>query len=361
MSLAFKSLAELGWDERFESDFGPHRAQGLEPGRVIRAIRATYSLVTERGPVTGRVSGAFRRDTEEADLPAVGDWVALKDEGDDAAVIRAVLARRSYVSRKVAGERTREQVVAANVDFVFIVSSLNSELRPRRIERYLTSAYDSGATPVVVLTKADLHHDPEQAVSEVATIAPGTSVHAVNCLTEEGVSALSGYFEHNRTVALIGSSGVGKSTLVNTLAGSTVLVTRDIREDDKGRHTTTHRELVSLPGGGHVIDTPGMRELQLWDGSVEDAFADIDELAASCRFSDCRHDREPGCAVHAAVEAGTLAPSRLDSYRKLERELRFIRSKQDARARSEQRKRFKHIDKANRQRAKLEPNRERNR
>ncbi|CAN5728827.1 ribosome small subunit-dependent GTPase A [soil metagenome] len=361
MSLAYRSLAELGWDDRFESDFSPHRARDLEPGRVIRSIRATYSLTTERGPVTGRVSGAFRRDAGEVDLPAVGDWVALEAEGQDAAAIRAILPRRSYIRRKVAGERTREQVIAANLDFVFIVSSLNSELRPRRIERYLTSAYDSGATPVVVLTKADLHYDPEQAVAEVAAIAPGTPVHAVNCLTEEGASLLRGYFDDNRTVALIGSSGVGKSTLVNTLAGSTVLVTRDIREDDKGRHTTTHRELVSLPRGGHVIDTPGMRELQLWDGSVEEAFADVEELAASCRFSDCRHDREPGCAVQAAVEAGTLAPSRLESYRKLERELRFVRAKQNARSRAEERKRDKHIGKANRQRMKLEQTRDRNR
>jgi ribosome biogenesis GTPase len=281
----------------------------------------------------------------------VGDWVAhSNDPSAERAQIQAVLPRTSAMVRRAAGDQTVEQVIAANIDVLFLVSSLNADLNPQRLERYLTLAWESGASPVVVLTKADLCDDVDAAVALVEAVTFGVPTHVTSAPVGEGFDEVRAHLEGNRTGAAVGSSGVGKSTLINHLLGDERLATRDIRSDGRGRHTTTHRELVVLPEGGCIIDTPGMRELQLWDAAegLERAFEDVEELAAECRFNDCQHETEPGCAVRAAIAAGTLERGRLDSYHKLQRELAFIQAKDDKRARSEARKRWAALDKASR-------------
>ena len=278
------------------------------------------------------------------DLPAVGDWVAYRPGAQsDGAVVEAVLPRRTAFVRKTAGFEAVEQVVAANVDVVFCVTSLVDDLNPRRLERYLTLAWESGAEPVVVLTKADLCENVEAAVAQVSAASTfGVPVHVVSAVTGEGIDELSAHLAGGRTATLVGSSGVGKSTLVNRLAGSERLATAAVRADGRGRHTTTHRELVVLAAGGCLIDTPGMRELVLWDAEegLDRAFEDVDDLARECRFSDCEHRTEPGCAVRAAIATGALDAARLESFRHLQRELRYLEIRHDARARSEERKRW---------------------
>jgi ribosome biogenesis GTPase / thiamine phosphate phosphatase len=267
----------------------------------------------------------------------VGDWVVVRDE-----TIQAVLPRRSAFSRKVARAATEEQVLAANVDTVFLVTALNGDLNLRRLERYLALAWESGASPVLVLTKADLCGDVGGALRAVGPVTIGVPTHAISNLTGAGLDELEPHLAPARTVALLGSSGVGKSSLANRLLGEELQVTREIAVDGRGRHTTTSRQLVRLPGGALLVDTPGLRELQLWDADegIHAAFADVDELAGDCRFSDCSHTREPGCAVHAAIDAGRLPLTRLQSYRRLQRELERLARKQDARLRSEERKRW---------------------
>jgi ribosome biogenesis GTPase len=266
---------------------------------------------------------------------AVGDWVGLGD-----GLVRAVLPRRSALVRNAAGLTTTAQTLAANVDIAFVVSSLGPDLEPRRIERYLVTIWESGATPEIVLTKADRLDDPWELVAEVETVALGVPVHVVSALNGQGCDALRTRIEAAATAVLIGSSGVGKSTLVNRWLGDEVMTTTETREDDdEGRHTTTHRQLLVLPGGGMVIDTPGLRELQLWDAdaaALDATFADVEELAGSCRFADCTHNHEPECAVLGAVESGELASERLHSWRKLQRELRAIALRHDARLRKEE-------------------------
>ena len=268
---------------------------------------------------------------------AVGDWVGLAD-----GLVRAVLPRRSAIVRKSAGLTSEPQTLAANVDVAFIVTSLGPDLEPRRIERYLVTVWESGASPEVVLTKADRMEDPWGLVAEVEAVALGVPVHVVSALTGQGVDALRARVGDGATAVLIGSSGVGKSTLVNRWVGRELMAVKETRaDDDEGRHTTTHRELIVLPGGGVVIDTPGIRELQLWDsGGMEEAFADVEELAAACRFSDCSHNTEPGCAVKAALASGDLPVERHASWLKLQRELRSIELRHNARLRKEERKRW---------------------
>ncbi len=334
-------LARLGWTPAFEEQFAPYAAGGLEPARVAAEHRGAYDLYTARGERPAQLSGRFRHSAAaRGDLPAVGDWVAV--DGDEPARVRAVLPRRTSFSRQAATDhgQTIEQVVAANVDVVFLVSGLDGDLNLRRLERYLALGWESGADPVVVLTKTDLCDDVERVLAEVETVAIGVPVQPVSNVTGEGVDALASYFAGDRTVAALGSSGVGKSSLVNRLAGATMMATGDLRADGRGRHTTSHRQLLLLPGRGLFLDTPGMRELRLWDSGqgVEATFDDVAAAAARCRFSDCAHETEPGCAVRAAIEEGTLDPERLASWRKLEGELRHLALKQDARLRSEARK-----------------------
>jgi ribosome biogenesis GTPase / thiamine phosphate phosphatase len=339
------TLDDLGWDDQLATEFEPHDAAGLTPGRVVVQHRGVYVVQTEDGELRANAAGRLSHEAAGAgDLPAVGDWVAVAARPEEgAATIQAVLPRRTTFSRKVAWNAAEEQVLAANIDVVFLLTSLNEDLNLRRLERYLTLAWESGARPVVVLTKTDLAADVALQVLEVEEVAFGVPVHAISSLTGDGLDVIRSYLEPGRTIALLGSSGVGKSTLVNTLAGREVLAVREIRESDgEGRHTTTHRQLVLLPGGGLVLDTPGMRELQLWESAdgLGEAFADVEELAANCRFNDCAHRSEPGCAVQAALDDGTLDFGRWTSYQKLQRELAHLERRLDKRLRSEERKRW---------------------
>ena len=325
----------------------------LEPGRVTVEHRGEYVVRTAGGDVRAKLPGkTLHEASSRADLPAVGDWLVLELVGPKDALVRGALPRRSKFSRKVAWTDTEEQIVATNVDVVFIVSSLNSDLNLRRIERYLTLTWESGAMPVVVLTKSDLALDVEMALLDAASVAPAVPIHAVSAVNDEGIDDLRTYLTGSRTVALLGSSGTGKSTLINRLVGNDVQKVQDIRADDKGRHTTTTRELLIVPGGGVLIDTPGMRELQLWDADegLGGAFSDIEELAAECRFRDCSHDAEPGCAVVAAVTDRTLPVERLDSYRKLQRELSYLARRQDQRAQVLEKRKHKIMTKEYRRR-----------
>jgi ribosome biogenesis GTPase len=298
------------------------------------------------------VSGKFRHDARAtADFPAVGDWVCLTSPtGTDRAIITRRLERRSTISRKAAGRVVEEQVLAANVDTIFLVTALAEDLNPRRLERYLTVVRDAGAVPVVVLNKTDLSTDPETQAADVRARLPFVDVLPISAKRAEGLSALDAYLSRAQTVALIGSSGVGKSTLVNRLLGQERLKTAEISDvDGKGRHTTTARHLVELPGGALLIDTPGMRELQPWvdESAVTEAFEDIAELARGCRFGDCAHETEPGCAVLAAVERGELGAERLDHFRHLGREVAFEERKRDKSAAAAEKRRWKKIHQAN--------------
>jgi ribosome biogenesis GTPase len=322
-------LGALGWTPELADNLQP----GLVPGRVIAAHRAAFDVQTAAGVVRSRLPGRLVHESVEV---AVGDWVGLGD-----GLVRAVLPRRSAIVRKAAGTTSEPQTLAANVDVAFIVSSLGPDLEPRRIERYLVTVWESGATPEIVLTKADRLDDPWDLVASVEAIAIGVPVHVVSAVSGVGLAALRERLGAGETAVLIGSSGVGKSTLVNRWAGRELMATNETRaDDDEGRHTTTHRELVVLPGGGVVIDTPGIRELQLWDGGVEEAFADVEELVLRCRFNDCSHNTEPGCAVKAALVSGELTRERHASWVALQRELRSIAVRADVHLRREEKRRW---------------------
>jgi ribosome biogenesis GTPase len=355
------TLDELGWNDFFAAAFAPYAEQGLVPARVT-AQKGLNQVSTGGEEHYADLSGKLRHELKgpgSLGHPAVGDWVALRPPtGEGRAMIHAILPRKSRFSRKSAGQKTEEQVVAANVDTIFLVSGLDSDFSPRRIERYLTAAWDSGAQPVVVLNKLDRCEDPEGCLLETQAVAAGVPVLRVSARTGEGCEALASYIVPGQTVGFLGSSGVGKSTLINRLLGREAQATGEVREgDDKGRHTTTHRELFLAPSGGLLIDTPGLREIQLWEGDVgiESVFPEIEELAMTCRFGDCGHQGEPGCAVESAVAEGTLAAERLESYRKLGREQDHLHTRQDELARLQEKKRNKVIHKAQREGYRLRP------
>lgn len=337
-------LASYGWSEELQTQFEPYAARALVPARVTVQQRGVYTLVSELGELSAELSGRFAFEAEPGDYPVAGDWVAAAARPDEsAATIHAVLPRRTAVVRKAAGTTLAEQVVAANVDTVLIVTSLNADLNVRRLERYLATAWESGAQPAIILTKADLCDDVANVVFEVESVALGVPVHAVSVVSGRGLDEVRSYLGRARTAVLLGTSGVGKSTLVNSLAGEQLLATQEIRaEDGRGRHTTTHRELVLLPGGGLVLDTPGMRELGLWDAEtgIGASFEDVEDLFAHCRFGDCSHEREPDCAVRAALADGTLEAERWGSYVKLQRELAHLERKGDPRAQAAERKKW---------------------
>jgi ribosome biogenesis GTPase / thiamine phosphate phosphatase len=342
------ALGAFGWSDAVSTAFDGFAAAGLAPARVVAEDRGSYLLAGPDGEVRAGVGGRFRFDAGEdpTAFPAVGDWVAL-DAGRG--VIQAVLPRRTSIVRHAPGKRTLAQVVAANVDVVFVVTSLNQDLNLRRLERYLAVAWESGAEPVVLLSKADVAEDLSASLAQVERIAVGVRIVTVSAVDGRGLEAVRALIAAGATVAFVGSSGVGKSTLVNTLAGDELAAVAAIREDDaRGRHKTTRRQLHRLPSGGLVLDTPGMRELAPWeaDAGLERSFADIEALAALCRFSDCAHDGEPGCAVTAAIADGDLARTRFDGWRKLEREARHLERRVDALARAEERRRWKTIHKS---------------
>lgn len=352
------SLNDLGWEVFFDRQITDDERARWTPARVVWEGRERYRLSTGDAEWRGDLAGRIRHTAaSRADLPAIGDWVlAALRPAEGSATIHRRLARRSRFSRAAAGRSTDEQIVAANVDTVLLVTSLNHDFNLRRIERYLALTWESGASPVVVLNKADLCADPGAWQNEMASASQGVPVLITSALRGDGISALVDVIRAGGTTALLGSSGVGKSTLVNALVGHDRQVVRPIRgRDDRGRHSTTSRQLFCLPGGGVLIDTPGMRELQLWDAEdgLEHAFADVEELAESCRFRDCSHGVEPGCAVTAAVERGAVDAGRLDSYRRLQREDRFLKSRQDESARLERARQAKQGAKAIRLQKKL--------
>jgi ribosome biogenesis GTPase / thiamine phosphate phosphatase len=327
------TLAALGWTDELEAVFTTYDGDGVEPARVVAEHRGGFAVRSTGGEALARARGRLhdRATVLSGAKPAVGDWVALRPPG----TIEAVLPRRTAFVRRAAGTETDEQVLVANVDTVFVVSALDADFSARRLERYLATAWDSGASPVVVLTKLDLCRDALMLV-EAEQVGMGVPVLAVSNVTGEGLDLLSERLRPRETSALLGSSGVGKTTLVNHLLGEERLPTRELAADGTGRHTTRHRELFELPNGALLVDTPGLRELQLWDGDLDNVFADIVELAAECRFNDCVHQTEPGCAVRGAVPA-----ERLLSYRKLQRELAAVSARTDARLRRENKRRWK--------------------
>ena len=349
------TLEALGWNQDLDRAFQAWADEpDVRPGRVLIEFNYICRVWCEGGEIDAVRSGRLtHRATSRGDLPAVGDWVVVRKLADEnRGAITAVLPRRSWFSRRMAGHVTDEQVVAANVDVVFIVMALDDDFSPRRLERYLLLARESGASPVILLTKPDVCVDVPARVAEIAALAGDVPVHVVSPKFDQGLDRVAEHVPAGKTGALLGSSGVGKSTIINRLVGREVQKTRDIRESDsKGRHTTSHRQLVFLPNGGFLIDTPGMRELQLWDvgEAVKETFDDIEALALECRFSDCRHRDEPRCAVKTAVEEGRLSASRLESYVKLQDELEHLARQQDQRAQIEEKRRGKIGAKALRQ------------
>lgn len=338
-------LTALGYDDRVAALAADHLAAGLSIARVSRADRGFVFAVGAEGLVVARPATRLLKSADEGGMPVVGDWVALGMEGTEPQV-EAVLPRATAIERRDPGRAARVQVLAANVDAVLITHPLSDPPNLARLERELALVWDSGAQPVVVLTKADLSEDAEAARDAAASVAPGAPVHITSAATGSGMEEVRAYLVEGRTIAFIGASGSGKSTLINQLAGEDLRATREVRiTDHRGRHTTVARELVPLPGGGLVIDTPGLRAVGMWDTAegLDQAFSDVAELATGCKFRDCGHGDEPGCAVVAAVEAGELPARRLESYRELQAEIQHVAGERDVRMREERKRQDKEL------------------
>lgn len=345
--MALPLLASLGWDAGLDLTWASRDRVGHRPARITRVDRSGYDLLADDGPLRATASATVLAAlaTDSTATPCVGDWVAVRCWSDDRLTVEQVLPRRTAVVRASVAARSQGQVLAANHDVAMVVEPLHPEPDLGRVERLLALAWQSGARPVAVLTKADLVPDAQDIAADVASGAEGVDVHAVSCRTGAGIDGLRAYVGPGQTVALLGASGAGKSSLTNCLAGVDVMATRALRGDGKGRHTTVHRELVQLPGGGIVIDTPGLRLVGLFaaaDG-IARVFDDLEQLVLECRFNDCRHDTEPGCAVQAAMSSGDLDPRRLDRWRKLQREMLRTELRQDARLRAAQLSRWKQL------------------
>ncbi|MBE9128854.1 MULTISPECIES: ribosome small subunit-dependent GTPase A [unclassified Coleofasciculus] len=345
------NLELLGWSQFFANSLDSQWQDDYTVGRVALEHKNTYILYTEHGELPAEVTGKLRyQATGRQDFPAVGDWVVISlRDGGKQATIHAILPRKSKFSRKIAGGKTEEQIVATNIDTAFLVAGLDGDFNLRRLERYLVLVWESGANPVIVLNKADLCNDAEERRQDVEAIAFGVPIVVLSATKNQGLDALTPYLKPGQTVALLGSSGVGKSTLTNQLVGKFVQAVGDVRRgDDRGRHTTSHRELILLPSGGLLIDTPGMREIQIWagDDSLQDTFADINAIAKQCRFRNCQHDLEPGCAVQQALEDSTLDYQRFLSYQKLQKELDYLDRKQDQKASLVEKEKWKKITKS---------------
>jgi ribosome biogenesis GTPase len=342
-------IEQYGWSDLLVAAFVPHAQAGHSPGRIVVQQRDGYLVATDEGELRAKVSGRLRHEAREAGHPAVGDWVALSlNLAESSATIHAILPRRTAFLRREAHSVAGLQVIAANIEVAFVVTSMNADLNPRRIERHLAAAWQSGARPVVVLTKSDLCVDPQGQIAKIAALAVGCPVLAVSAREGFGLDALLAQVGPGETCVLIGSSGVGKSTLVNAFLGEDRMATQAIREaDDRGRHTTSHRQLVLLPGGRMILDTPGIREVGLIDADegVSVVFDDIERLALDCRFNDCRHASEPGCAVRAALESGALDPARWASFNKLGLELAAVDEKADRMAKDADRRRLAALQK----------------
>ena len=351
-------LTTFGWNEFFEASFKSYADNGYACGRVALEHKNFFRVYTQYGDVLAEISGKLRHEAvNRSDLPAVGDWVVIRSRPEGGrAIIHAVLPRRTCFARKIAGSRTEEQIVGANIDTVFLLTSLNQDFSLRRIERYLLIAWESRANPIIILSKSDLCDRVADSITDVQAVARGVPIHAISVVTGDGLQDVAQYFRRGQTVALLGSSGVGKSTLINHLTGVNHLRVQTVRaSDDRGRHTTTHRELVLLPGGGLVLDTPGMRELQLWDGdeSLELVFDDIEALAGRCFFSDCHHQDEPRCAVREALVAGTIDSGRYQSYEKLQKELNYLARKRGKLSEIVEKKKWKKLSSQASERARL--------
>jgi len=351
-------LTTFGWSEFFEVNFKSYAGNGYTCGRVALEHKNFFRVYTQYGEVLAEISGKLRHEAvNRRDLPVVGDWVVIRSRPEHGRVtIHAVLPRRTSFARKIAGSRTEQQIVGANIDTIFLLTSLNQDFSLRRIERYLIMAWESGANPIIILSKSDLCDRVADAINEVQTVARGVPIYAISVVTGCGLQDLAQYFKRGQTVALLGSSGVGKSTLINHFAGADRLKVQTVREsDDRGRHTTTHRELVLLPAGGIVLDTPGMRELQLWDNneSLQLVFDDIEALAERCFFNDCRHQDEPRCAVREALTAGTIDTERYESYEKLQKELKYMARRKDKQSEILEKKKWKKLSRLATERARL--------
>jgi ribosome biogenesis GTPase len=312
------TLAALGWNKRRQHDFEPYAAEGLVPGRVVVEHRTHYQVATDTTEISAAVASRLRKSAgQRSDLPGAGDFVALRRAaGDDKSIIEAVLPRATALVRKAAGE-SRPQLLAANVDVALIVMALDGDFNLPRLERYLALVQASGAMPVIVANKSDLSDDVTARIREIHETAPGVAVHSISALADDAVSELGTYFDGNRTLALIGSSGVGKSTLTNQLLGESVQATQEVRvHDNRGRHITTHRQLFVRAQGGAIMDTPGIRGLELWDadGTINTGFDDLEEMSLQCRFRNCQHGQEPSCALRAAIEGGQLDPERVTRF-----------------------------------------------
>lgn len=345
------NLSQLGWRDCHANSFAAYHQQGLIAGRVAVEYRNAYLLYTEQGEKVAEVTGKLRHQaTGIQDFPAVGDWVVFQPSAtEERATIQAILPRTSKFSRNVAGSTVQEQLIATNVDTVFLVSGLDADFNLRRIERYLILAWESGATPVILLNKADLCPDLEHRLMEVEAMAIGVAVIALSAAQKQGIESLEPYLQLGQTIALLGSSGVGKSTIANQLKGEPIQAVQSVRQgDDRGKHTTTHRQLILLPSGAALIDTPGMRELQIWSGTTgfAETFPDIEALAQQCRFRNCQHQQEPGCAIQQALTNGQLHPERFLNYQKLQRELHHLNRKQDQQANLVEKERWKKIHKS---------------